>query len=324
MEVVALGGGCGLSALLEGLKLVPGVRLSAIVSVADDGGSTGSLRKELDLPAMGDLRRVIMALASGPKALRDVMEYRFAPAKGKAGALDGHSLGNLIISALAERCGGFYEGIAALSDVLSVKGAVYPLARYSRIALRARYADGTKAVGETKIPNPAKRIEKIEYVRPSLIKTNPMALAMIAAADYIVLSLGSLYTSVIPNLVAPGVKDAILRNSRAQVVYVANAMTQPGETHGMDLYDHVRAIEAHLEYGAVRTVVAHEGEIPAPILRRYAKTGSYPVAVNERIRSSHVRIVCAPLLNRTDRKHVRHDPQKLARIFGEQVFSDPA
>lgn len=319
-EVVALGGGTGLSALLEALRQIDDIRLSAIVSVADDGGSTGSLRQELNLPAMGDLRRVIMAMANAPRALREVMEYRFAPGKKKAGRLDGHSLGNLIISALAERYGGFYQGVAALGDVLSVKGSVHPIARYSRIALRARYADGTSVVGETKIPNPQKRIAKIEYVRPSRIKTNPTALALIGNADFILLSLGSLYTSVIPNLVAPGVKDAILNNARARVVYVANAMTQPGETHGMDLYDHVRAIESHLEYGAVKTVVANDGEIAPKLLARYARAGAHPVAVSDRSKSAHFKIVSGPLLNRSDQKLVRHDPQKVARLLTERVF----
>ncbi len=319
-EVVVFGGGTGMSSVLKGLKNIPGINLSAIVTVADDGGSTALMRKEFNIPAIGDIRQILTSLSPNEDLLKQLIQYRFSNIAVKRSVFNNQSLGNIIISALIKINGDFYKGIETLSEILNIKGSIHPITDYPHARLQAVYSDGTKKAGEHRIPNPHKRIETIRYVNPSRIKTNPQVLKKIAKADFILISTGSLYTSIIPNLIAPGVKEAIAKNRRARVIYVANIMTQSGETHDMTLYDHVAAIEKHLQKNAIQTIVTTVEKISPAILRLYEKENCHPVLVD--VNNSYLRpkLRLARIIDRKQTKYARHDPRKLQRVFAE-IFS---
>ncbi|WP_027119661.1 gluconeogenesis factor YvcK family protein [[Mycoplasma] testudinis] len=314
-NVVVLGGGSGLSTILKGMKEIPDIDISAIVSVSDDGGSTATVRQEFKLPAVGDLRRVIVALSNSEHILKKLMDHRFESSVKENAVFDNHSLGNLIITALVEISGGFYEGIQNISEILNVKGSIYPVASNPDISIKATYTDGTETVGEHHIPNINKTIKKISYINPDKIKTNPVVIEKIKKADYIVFSVGSLYTSIIPNLIAPGIKKAIIQNEKAKVIYVSNIMTQPGETHDMNLYQHIKAIEDHLEYGVIDYALVHKGKINDSIIKHYALENSHPVLINQEAYDSHVQIIEMPLINNNEKIYVRHDAKKILKAF---------
>jgi len=303
-KVVVIGGGTGLSTMLRGLKEKP-IDITAIVTVADDGGSSGILRSEMDVPAPGDIRNVMIALADAEPILSKVLQHRFQSGNGLAG----HSLGNLILVAMKEITGDFVTGVKELSKVLAVRGRVLPSSA-DQIVLKAEMEDGTIVSGESKIPQAGKRIRRV-FLEPPDAAPLEEALEAIEAADAIILGPGSLYTSIIPNLLVPGVAEAIIA-SPAQKIYVCNVMTQPGETDGYTAYDHLAAIEAHAG-GAriVDAVVVNDGDIPREVLRRYAEQGAVPVEPDrERIEAAG-RTVVADRLVKTSR-YLRHDAKRLS------------
>jgi len=308
-KVVVIGGGTGLSTMLRGLKEKP-IDITAIVTVADDGGSSGILRSEMDVPAPGDIRNVMIALADAEPILSKVLQHRFQSGNGLAG----HSLGNLILVAMKEITGDFVTGVKELSKVLAVRGRVLPSSA-DQIVLKAEMEDGTIVSGESKIPQAGKRIRRV-FLEPPDAEPLGEALEAIEAADAIILGPGSLYTSIIPNLLVPGVAEAVIA-SPALKIYVCNVMTQPGETDGYTAYDHLAAIEAHAG-GAriVDAVVVNESEIPREVLRRYAEQGAVPVEPDrERIEAAG-RTVVADRLVKTSR-YLRHDAKRLSdRIHG--------
>ena len=254
LQIVGIGGGTGLSILLLGLKRQlarsgsdPRMRpadVTAIVSVADDGGSTGQLRESFDIPAVGDLRNCIVALAPGNQMWSRLFQHRF---EGDSG-LSGHALGNLIMTALVQRSGGLSAAIGQLARALRLRGRVLPVTE-DKVTLHAEYEDGVVARGESKIPRLGRRIARL-WLEPE--RTAPAAgvLESLASASAIVLGPGSLYTSILPNLLVDGVADAI-RSSRALRIFVCNLMTQPGETDGFDALDHVRVLERYLGAGTI-------------------------------------------------------------------------
>jgi uncharacterized cofD-like protein len=275
------------------------------VTVADDGGSSGILRSEMDVPAPGDIRNVMIALADAEPILSKVLQHRFQSGNGLAG----HSLGNLILVAMKEITGDFVTGVKELSKVLAVRGRVLPSSA-DQIVLKAEMEDGTIVSGESKIPQAGKRIRRV-FLEPPDAAPLEEALEAIEAADAIILGPGSLYTSIIPNLLVPGVAEAIIA-SPAQKIYVCNVMTQPGETDGYTAYDHLAAIEAHAG-GAriVDAVVVNDGDIPREVLRRYAEQGAVPVEPDrERIEAAG-RTVVADRLVKTSR-YLRHDAKRLS------------
>lgn len=265
-RVVVIGGGTGLSVMLRGLKKKP-VDITAIVTVADDGGSSGRLRDELQMPPPGDIRSVISALAESEPLLSEMLQYRFSGGKGLAG----HSLGNLILAALRDITGDFVTGIRELSRVLAVRGVVLP-ASHESIVLKARMADGTIVEGESKIAKYGGRIERV-FLHPEEIQPLPEAIEAIRGADAIVMGPGSLYTSVIPNLLVPGIADAI-RASDAVKAYICNVMTQPGETDGYSVTDHVNAIADHVGGPLFEHVIVNNGDIPRRVRSLYAEKGA--------------------------------------------------
>lgn len=219
-NITVIGGGTGLSVILRGLKQIEDVHISAIVTVADDGGSTGRLRRQFHIPAMGDIRNVMVALAEEETLFSHLMNYRF---DGEDHDIGGHNLGNLILTALSEESGNFMDAIATISKVLNVKGDIIP-ATTQVITLFAKMIDGTIVRGESNIPNFDNRIQKVYYEEE--VTATPQAIEALANADLIVIGIGSLYTSVIPNLIIEGITDAI-RQSKANCVYFCNSKMSP-------------------------------------------------------------------------------------------------
>ena len=308
LRVVAFGGGTGLPVLLRGLKDRVG-DLVAVVTVADDGGSSGRLRQELGVAPPGDVRNCLIALAER-KRLAEVFNYRF---EGGGGDLSDHSVGNIIIAALADMAGGFCEGVEQAARFLRIKGRVFPAAVESLI-LVAHYADGVVVRGESAVSAMHAREGKILRlsVEPEGTLAPPEVIKAVEEADVVVLSSGSLYTSTIPSLLGAGTREA-LENFTGPVVYVANVMTQPGETTGFSVSDHLRVIADHI--GPVVTdVLVHSGGLSQELVERYKAEKSAPVVVDrEEIRALGVKMREADLVSRADtRIGVRHDPVRLA------------
>lgn len=303
MKVVVFGGGKGQSAILRGLKQIPELQLSAIVTVADDGGSTGRLREEFNLPAMGDIRNVMMSLAESESLFSEIMNYRFDT--DVRSSLAGHSLGNLIFTALADISGDFTTAITLLSDVLNVSGKIIPSST-DLITLCARMKDGTIVRGESNIPKYHNTIDCVYYDVD--VFANSEAIRAIEEADVILMGIGSLYTSILPNLIVPEINEVVSK-SKAKKVYYCNAMTQPGETDGFCAEDHVEALLMHCDM-QLDAVVYSTSAIPQETLDRYEGEGSYPVHFKSYEQS--YTIIKQDLLIIED-NHIRHDPQKVQK-----------
>jgi uncharacterized cofD-like protein len=311
LRVVTFGGGTGLPVLLRGLRDRVG-DLTAVVTVADDGGSSGRLRQELGVAPPGDVRNCLIALA-GRKKLAEVFNYRFEG----GGDLSDHSVGNIIIAALADMAGGFCEGVEQAARFLRIKGRVYPAATES-LTLVVTHADGTVTRGESVVREVGKAVSRVE-VEPSGAEAPPGVISAIERADVVVLSPGSLFTSSIPALLGAGVREALAGFS-GPVVYAANAMTQPGETVGFTLSDHLRALSDHA--GAVFTdVLVHSGGLPEELVARYRAEGGEPVEVDrEEVEKLGVRVRESILLSEAAEAGVRHDPDRLAEEVCEAAL----
>jgi len=302
-RIVAVGGGTGLSTLLRGLKEYTS-NLTAIVTVTDDGGSSGRLRAQLGVLPPGDFRNCIVAMADTEPLMEKLFQYRF----NAGGDLSGHSLGNLFIAALTDISGDFEEALRQASKVLAVRGRVIP-STLANVRLQARYADGTIVDGESRIPTRGQRLARISLV-PERPRPLGDALRAIEQADAVVLGPGSLYTSVIPNLLIPGIAEAI-RRTKATVIYVANVMTQPGETEGYSAADHLQAVLDHAGKGLVDVVLVNTAPIKPQLIASYRAEGAEPVqpAVAE-LEALGVEVVRDALVSQTN--VVRHDPARLA------------
>ncbi len=305
-HVVVLGGGTGLATMLRGLKNIDGICLTAIVTVADDGGSTGRLRRSFHIPAMGDLRSVMIALAESESVLSNLMSFRFEESS-ETSELDGHNLGNLILTALTQTSGSFMEAISQISKVLNVKGDILP-STSQVITLFAEMEDGTIVRGESNIPKLRNRIRNVFY--ESEVRATQQALDALKSADYILYGIGSLYTSILPNLIIKEISDTI-RESKAVKVYFCNAMTQPGETASYSMEEHVEAIKEHGE-NPVDIVIFANDEIPPEVIDRYEDTDAQRVAMRE---TEHDYVVVAAHLLRFDGGLVRHDSEKIQLIM---------
>lgn len=259
-KVVILGGGTGTSFVLKGLKYFP-VDITAVITVSDDGSSTGRLRKEFSTPAVGDIRKVLSSLSTLPDEVRDVMEYRLSTYS----ELNGHALGNLILTSLINETGTLKTSIQYLSKILDVKHTVLPLSE-DFLTLMGETTTGEVIEGEEEITKANKEYRKFFYKeRPHVL---PEVFDAIADADLIILSIGSLYTSVMPHIICEDVVKAI-RKAKAKVMYICNAMTQPGETEGFGVSDHVNVLEQYLGKDAIDVVVASNTEISKEMLEKY-------------------------------------------------------
>ncbi len=317
-KVVSIGGGTGLACLLKGLKsavLNPPVieaperqpwisRLTAVVTVADDGGSSGRLREELQILPPGDIRNCMVALSADESLLSRLFQYRFAG----SGQLQGHSFGNLFLSALTGVTGDFLEAVRVSSDVLATKGKIYP-STAEDIHLEAVLDDGTRIFGESAISKSSRRIDRVELSSPKCRPATEV-LEAIRTADIITVGPGSLFTSLLPNLLIRGIARAI-RKSKALRIYIGNLMTQPGETSGFSAADHVEAIYRHVGPGLFDAIILNSGPIPRAELSRYRIMGATPVASDHgRLKDLGLWIHEARMLARG--RVVRHDPLRLA------------
>ncbi len=310
-SITVIGGGTGLSTLLRGMKYITN-NCTAVVTSADDGGSSGRLRKELGIIPPGDLRNCLTALADREPLMERIMQYRF---QGDS-PLAGHCFGNLFIAAMAQAEGGMEEGLAATSQILKVRGRVVP-STLDNIQLRAEMADGSIVVGESRIPMAHKRIMRMSML-PADAPASNTAVEAILNADVLVFGPGSLYTSIIPNLLVDGVREAIEQSSAVKI-YICNVMTQPGETDGYGAYDHVKALIDHMGFQFLDYVVVNNQKISLERLHSYNEEGSVPVTPDvEKIRNLGITVVQASLVSKRDL--VRHDPQKLAKVLISMIY----
>lgn len=259
-KVVVLGGGTGQSTLLKGLKLFP-IDISAVVSVCDDGKSTGRLREEFNTFAVGDIRKVIASLSETEPLFEELLNYRFETTSD----LNGHTVGNLLLTALSHITGNMQEGIEMIGKVLKIKGRVLPFTLDSP-TLIGKMKDGSIIRGEHSITESKLQIEEVYYENE--VKVNPNVLKAIKEADLIILSMGSLYTSIIPDLLSKELLNTIDK-SKAKIMYVCNMMTQPGETDDYKVSDHINTLNKYLGKKKIDIVIANNGEIPKEILEKY-------------------------------------------------------
>jgi uncharacterized cofD-like protein len=318
MRVVAIGGGTGLAVLLRGLKRCvssdasrrrPAVaQLTAVVTVTDEGGSSGRLRRDFGMLPPGDIRNCLVALAEDEKILTRLFNYRFAAGKG----LRGHSLGNLFLTALTNLTGDFSMAVRLASEVLAVRGEIFP-ATLADVHLRAQLSDGRWVEGESRIHRTRTPIRKLSIV-PAHCRPLPETLRALAEADLITLGPGSLYTSLLPNLLVTRVAQQIA-NSRAVKVYIGNLMTQPGETRGYSAAEHLEAVLQHVGRNIFDFAVLNNRAFPPSMRRRYAAEQAEPV-VNDlaEIRALGISPVCAPVLQ-TEDGVARHDADRLSRLL---------
>ncbi|HEY8541198.1 MAG TPA: uridine diphosphate-N-acetylglucosamine-binding protein YvcK [Pseudothermotoga sp.] len=310
MKVVAIGGGTGLSVLLRGLKHYD-LDLTAIVAVTDEGGSSGKIRQELEIPPPGDVRNNIIALAQDESLMSRIFSYRFQ----SNGTLSNHSVGNIILAALTRMTGSFNMAVKLASNILAIKGKVLPVCE-QLIRLVAHYDDGATVIGETQIIQKRARIVSVKLDKPA--KALDEVIEALETSNVILIGPGSLYTSVITNFLVDGVSQAINHNKKAIKIYIANIMTQPGETLNMNLQDHVSEVERYLQ-SPVDFIIANNSNFPKEIIDSYSLQGAEPVIPKGAIDD---RYVLRPLLKTIyepsdPRLKARHDSDLLAKTVLE-------
>ena len=322
LRVVAIGGGTGLSSVLQGLKQyarpgdtgAPAIDITAIVTVTDDGGSSGRLRREFDVLPPGDIRNCMVALSEDSALLSRLFQYRFASGRG----LKGHSFGNLFLMALTQIMGDFPDAVTVSSEVLKIAGHIYP-STSANVALEAKLANGEKVVGETRISASRRRIRSIR-LRPRKAPPVAAALTAIAEADVITFGPGSLFTSVIPHFLVDGIPEALAASPALKVCFM-NLMTQPGETTGLSAAEHVCALLRHcgsLKRPPVDLCVVNDRPFSRQALRKYQAQGALPVEADlHEIRRLGVRVLATDLLRLNGRRaqeRIRHDSGALAAV----------
>jgi uncharacterized cofD-like protein len=324
VRIVALGGGTGLSTVLRGLKEYVAERkkekaqrpigdLAAVVTVTDDGGSSGRLRREYRVLPPGDIRNCMVALSKDEHLLGQLFQYRFPAGRGLAG----HSFGNLFLTALTNVTGDFPKAVQVSARVLAIRGRIFP-STDQNVTLEAELEDGTRVAGETSISRSRKAIRRVRLV-PRRVQPVPEVLAAIRGADLILVGPGSLYTSIIPNLLIQQVVEAIA-HSRATCVYIANLMTQPGETQHYSVADHVRAIYEHTRKGLFDFVVVNRKPVAPRLLRRYGAQGAEPVDPSfADLERMGLGCVTGDILQQDG--VIRHDQRRLARLLLDRFIT---
>jgi uncharacterized cofD-like protein len=308
-RVVAIGGGTGLATLLSGIKNYT-KNITAIVTVTDTGGSSGRLRDELDILPPGDIRNCLVALADAEPLMLELFQYRFENGSG----LKGHSFGNLFITALSKVTGDFDRAIKESSKVLAIRGSVIP-STLEKVALVGEFEDGEIVEGETNITSRSKVLKRV-WIKPEDCHATQEALDAIENADLIIYGPGSLYTSVLPNLLIRDILARILE-AEARKFYIANVMTQPGETDGFSVYDHLNSLIQHTDPRIIDSVFVNTKPIPAYLLERYRAQNAYPARLDtERIRERGYEVFEGDMIKLGEQ--VRHDPVSLAKFIFEQ------
>ena len=302
-NVVVIGGGTGLSTLLRGLKLFP-MNITAIVTVADDGSSSGRLRKEFDIPAVGDLRNVLVSLSEVEPLVEDLLQYRF----NTYSDLDKHALGNLMLTAMYNITGSLTESLEALSKIFNIKGKVLPITEDKAI-LVAHTTDGKTIEGESKITKAGKHIKKIEY--KNRVRVTPQVLEAVKNADLVIVGIGSLYTSVIPNLLPREMKKALM-NTKAKKMYICNIMSEHGETDDYNVSDCVKQINKYVGKDFIDVVLANKKKVPDEILELYKSEKAAQIMLDkDEVKKMCVELISADLLS-INNNQARHDYVKTA------------
>ncbi|MCT4662979.1 MAG: YvcK family protein [Tissierellales bacterium] len=316
-NIVIIGGGTGLSVVLRGLKNIT-PNITAIVTMADDGGGSGKLREDLGMLPPGDIRSCILSLANTEPIMEKLLQYRFGE-----GELKGQSFGNLFLAAMNGICGNFENAVKEMANVLAVTGQVLPMT-IETVDLSAKLKNGMIVNGESKIPHGAmvfdSEIEEI-FLQPTQVKPLSESLDAIKNADIVILGPGSLYTSVIPNLLVEGIKEAII-DSKAKCIYLPNVMTQPGETTGYDVVDHIKAIERHTGLELIDEIIVNSELIPDDVLEQYILEGANQVLLDEKQKQSlkqcNIEIIEAEFIE-VNKGYIRHDALKLSEIIKKRI-----
>jgi len=314
-KVVIFGGGTGLSSLLKELKEFP-IDITAVITVSDNGSSTGKLRKEFNTPAVGDIRKVITSLSDMSPNIKKMLEYRFKTTSD----LDGHALGNLILTAMLDITGSLKESIENLSTLLDVQHKILPISEDRNLTLMAKTQEGNIIEGEEQITLSTETVERIFYKdEPNVTEE---VITEIKKADLILLSMGSLYTSLLPNIICKKVKETI-RKSKAKIMYICNAVTQPGETDNFKVGDHVELINTYLEYRKIDVVIASNSNIDEETAKIYeTKEQKAPVIIDHaRLNRLKVKLIEKDLIN-LDQNKIRHDGMKLASTIMSYLTED--
>ena len=314
IKVVTIGGGTGLSVLLRGLKKYP-LEITAIVTVADDGGSSGKIRSDMNIPSPGDIRNVIAALSDVEPYLEKMFQYRF-----DSGEVKGHPVGNLMIAAMTDIHGDFSTAVKVMSRILNVRGTVLPTTN-DIATLNAVLSDGEIIRGESSITKAGGVIDHV-YITPSRVKPNEDVLKAIEEADYIIMGPGSLYTSIIPNLVISNVSEKI-RESNAKKIYVCNVMTQHGETDNYTVSKHITAINKHVGENIFDLVIANSREFDDSILSKYHKEKQEPVKIDhEKIEALGIKLIKNNDVGIVDNNTIRHNADKVSELIYDYIIDD--
>ena len=307
-KVVVLGGGTGISYLLRGLKEFP-IDITAVITVSDNGRSTGKLREEFHTPAVGDIRRVITSLSGIDEPIKKMMEYRF----NTSSDLDGHALGNLILTAMLDITGSLKDSIASLSKLLDVKHKVLPISEDSQLTLMGQDVDGNIIEGEAQITKSNRKFERIYYKEEP--KVLDEVLDALKEADLIIFSMGSLYTSILPNIICKEVQE-VLDNTKAPIMYLCNFVTQPGETDGYTVSDHITLLNKYLNKKKIDVVIASNTKINRSVAERYSTAEQKePVKIDyENIEKLGVELIEDDLIVLED-NILRHNSLKLSSLI---------
>lgn len=303
-KVVVIGGGTGLSTLLRGLKLFP-MDITAIVSVADDGASTGRLRKEFNIPAVGDLRNVLVSLSTVEPLVEELLQYRF----NTYSDLDKHAMGNLLLTAMYNITGNLTTSLESLSKIFNLKGKVLPFTEDKAILVASTY-EGEIIEGQSKINKAGKHIKDIKYKKN--VKVVPEVLTAVSEADLVIIGIGSLYTSIIPNLLSPDMKKA-LKQSKATKMYVCNIMSEHGETDDYNVSDCIKNINKYVCKDFIDVVLVNDKKVPDEILKLYQEEQSKQIMLDrENVKNMGVKLITSDLLFISKNQQVRHDYIKTA------------
>ena len=306
-KVVIFGGGSGLSQILKGLKLFP-VEVTAVVSVSDNGRSTGRLRKDYNIPAVGDISKVLLSMSNCDNDLKDLMNYRFTKSK----SLGNHSIKNLLLTALLDLKGDFASSIPVLEKILDVQGKVIPISE-DNVDLVGITTNNKRLVGEEQITKSKEKIKKIEYSNE--IEINPQVLNAVKKADLIIFSSGSLFTSIIPHLISKKLNNAINR-SKAKTMYICNLFTQPGETDGFKVSDHIKMLESYLGKNTIDLVLANDAKMNSKLVKKYeTEEQKDQVVLDKDVLDKMKVLVISDKLYKIESNVYRHDSLKTAYLI---------
>lgn len=305
-KIVIFGGGSGLSQLLKGIIQFP-VDVTAVVSMSDNGASTGRLREEFAIPAVGDITKVLMAMSTESKGVKDLFNYRFS----NNSSIGNHSIKNLIMTALLEQHGDFAHSLPILCDLLDVKGKILPITE-DNVNLVGITKEGYEIIGEEEITESKRKIVDLKYNKP--VKVTPKVLEEIKRADLIIFSSGSLITSVLPNIIIPDIKEAI-NNSKAKKMYICNMLTQPGETDNFKVSNHIEVLEKYLGPKSIDVVIANTAKIPKNVNLLVKSEGKDIVTIDEKkLEKMGVKIISEKLF-KVEEGYVRHNSLKTAYLI---------